>query len=362
VVRLLWFNLATDDNDPILGFTTAWIRQAASHVDQLDVITMRAGHIDVPSNVSVYSVGKERGFSEARRAYEFYRILGGLVRRHRYDACFAHMIPIFAVMASPVLRPFGVPITLWHTHRAVTPILRLAAHASAHIVTASSDSFGFPSRKLIVTGHGIDTDLFRPIPDHARRGGPFTISVVGRISPIKRLEMALRGVTLFAAAHPGSPLLLRFVGPVLDPQYAAELWRKAASSGLSRHVEFTGAVPYSRMPAVYQSSDLVVSTSVSGLFDKAPLEAMSCGVPVITANPAFADAFGGLDVPLPPPIAEGAALASSIAEELAQSAEAQRDRSARLRAAIITHHGLVGLMPRLLQTMSGDRGRSARIS
>jgi len=47
-VNLLLFNLATDADDPILGFTTGWLNRLAAHYTQVDVITMRnrAGSID----------------------------------------------------------------------------------------------------------------------------------------------------------------------------------------------------------------------------------------------------------------------------------------------------------------------------
>ena len=45
--RLLVFNLATDADDPLLAFTTVWLNRLAEHYDSVDVITMRAGRLDV---------------------------------------------------------------------------------------------------------------------------------------------------------------------------------------------------------------------------------------------------------------------------------------------------------------------------
>ena len=111
-MRLLIFNLVTDMDDPVLGFTTTWINALAARCEAVDVITMKMGRLAVASNVRVYSVGKERDYSEPRRAVEFYRILFGLLRQHHYDACFAHMMQLFAVMAAPLLKLHRVPITL----------------------------------------------------------------------------------------------------------------------------------------------------------------------------------------------------------------------------------------------------------
>ena len=70
-MRLLWFNLVTDFDDPVLGFTTSWIRDIAKLVESIQVITMRKGRMNLPKNVRITSVGKERGFTEPRRAFEF---------------------------------------------------------------------------------------------------------------------------------------------------------------------------------------------------------------------------------------------------------------------------------------------------
>jgi glycosyltransferase involved in cell wall biosynthesis len=162
VSRLLIFNLATDADDPLLAFTTAWVNRIAAHYDVVDVITMRAGRVAVAANVRVFSVGKERGFSEGRRAAEFYRLLRARLAEGRYDACFAHMMPLFAVMGAPLLAAARVPVTLWYTHRSPHWSVRAAVPLVHRVVTAAPDSFPLSTPKLRVIGHGIDTDFFSP--------------------------------------------------------------------------------------------------------------------------------------------------------------------------------------------------------
>ncbi len=62
-MHVLWFNLATDLDDPILAFTNSWIREVAKKVDSVHVITMRLGRVELPENVRIYSVGKEKEFA-----------------------------------------------------------------------------------------------------------------------------------------------------------------------------------------------------------------------------------------------------------------------------------------------------------
>ena len=87
-MRLLWFNLATDVDDPVLGFTSRWFQAIATKVERIHVITMRAGRIELPENVRCDSVGKEAGYSRPRRIVECYRILLEVLRNEPVDACF----------------------------------------------------------------------------------------------------------------------------------------------------------------------------------------------------------------------------------------------------------------------------------
>src|SRR5215217_951394 len=91
-MNLLVFNLATDADDPLLSFSSQWVNRLAARYERVDVITMRAGRLITAENVYVHSVGKEKGYSEARRAVEFYRTLSALRRARPYAACFAHMM------------------------------------------------------------------------------------------------------------------------------------------------------------------------------------------------------------------------------------------------------------------------------
>src|SRR5919109_155548 len=127
-MRLLLFNLATDVDNPILGFATRWIHALAKRVECVRVITMRAGRVEVPDNVQVYSVGKERGYSEPRRALVFSRHLSRILRQDRIDICFSHMIPVFTILAAPAVKLRGIPIATWYAHPSLTWILKLAHH------------------------------------------------------------------------------------------------------------------------------------------------------------------------------------------------------------------------------------------
>ncbi len=192
--RLLLFNLVTDVKHPILGFTTQWIRELAARVETLDVITMRAGEIDVPSNVRVHSVGAELGWSEPRRVLEFYRHLFRILRTQRIDGCFSHMIQIFSVLAGPVLRAKGIPLVTWYAHPQPSMTLRLAHSFSNGMVTSLPGAYPGRKNKLSVIGQGIDTARFTPAAVPAAEDD--LILCAGRISRVKNHATLLRALVL----------------------------------------------------------------------------------------------------------------------------------------------------------------------
>ncbi len=346
--RLLIFNLVTDADDPILGFTTDWINALAARCGWVDVITMRTGRVQVADNVRVYSVGKERGYSEPRRAWEFYRLLLSLLRQHHYTACFAHMQQLFAVMSWPLLKLWGVPITLWYAHKATGPLLVIAEKLVDHIVTASPESFRLPSRKMKVIGHGVDSQRFQRSEDSP--ADPWTLLSVSRIAPVKRLDVLIDGLHLLHQRGL-TRTRLRIVGSVdgADQPYAQQLQAQALRLGLMDAVTFAGAVQHHQVAGEYQQAAIMVNLSATGAVDKAVLEAMACETPVITANEAFQTLLArwGDQLLLDAPTAE--ALADRTAALLEQSPEQRQQLGAELRQAVLHQHSLNRLADTLIR-------------
>ena len=357
-MHLLLFNLATDADDPILGFTTAWLRALAEHCDRVHVITVRQGRLDLPDNVSVHSVGKERGYGKPRKAVAFYRQLGHILRAESIDACFAHMNPIFAVMAAPLLKVRRIPITLWYAHKSVTWTLRVAEKLVDRVVTASPESFRIPSRKVIVTGHGIDTTRFVPTPVPRGPDRPFTVTSVGRLSPVKRLETLVEATDLLVHHRGLTNVRVRLVGPAPDVVYAERLRREVAARGLDEIVDFVGPVPHAHVLAEYQQADVFVNLSDTGSVDKAVLEAMSCRVPVITSNVAFKRILGNLSPSLMVAKQDTLGLADRLLRLSQQSPDEWRALGHLLRRIVVEKHGLDKLVHRLVFELLTGNARS----
>jgi glycosyltransferase involved in cell wall biosynthesis len=340
---LLIFNLRTDADDSVLGFTTDWINALAPFYDHVDVITMHAGRLAVAANVSVYSAGRERGYSEARRALRFYRLLLGLLLRRRYVACFAHMMPLFALMAAPLLTLWRVRCVLWYTHRQRTRQLAWATRLVWRVVSATQTSFPIPTPKLRVLGHGIRTDFYTPPAAHTPQTPPLVV-YVARLTPIKRQAL------LIEAAR-GLDCQVALIGDVpdgFDTAYAAELRAQVEASGQGQQVLFLGKQTPEAVREWLWRADLSVNLAPPGLFDKAALEAMACGVPTLVTNAAFAPALGDeaahLLLPDEPTPAE---LRAALAWWLAAPPQQRLAAGAALRAGVEAHHSLPALVRQL---------------
>ncbi len=351
-LRLLLFNLKTDADDALLGFTTLWINELALYCEYIDIITMQSGRIDVANNVRVYSVGREKGYSEPRRAIVFYGLLARLLFTRRYDACFAHMMPLFAGMGGPLLAARGVPLTLWYTHRQVSAPLRLALWMSKRVVSAVPDSFPIPTTKLRPIGHGIDTDFFVPSPPVGENSSPVIVHV-SRLAAIKNQAVLLRAAS-------GIEADVVFVGDVPEsrPQeYKDELLTLAGELGMTERVTFTGDLSARGVRDWYHRATVAINLSPPGLFDKATLEAMACGVPTINSNPAFDPLTGDYT----PQLRTGApddvdGLAERLRGLLALS-DAERARmGVELRERVVEAHSLKRLIPRLVSVLTTDEG------
>lgn len=356
-MRLLVFNLLTDADDPILGFTTDWLNALAERCAAVDVITMSAGRLAVRDNVQVYSVGRERGYGEARRAWQFYRILSQLLRENQYNACFAHMMPLFSVMGAPLLRAYHIPITLWYTHKSVNWKLRLAEKVSYRVVTASPESFRIPSDKTRVIGHGIDTEQFKPASRSHNPEQPFVVLTVGRIAPVKCLETLLEAARSLYHDLEFHRLRVTIVGEAAPEYqtYEKHLRELVTELRLAEVVEFAGAVTHEQVVHKYQEADVMVNTSKTGSVDKAVLEAMACGLPVVTSNEAFQSMLAPWgDLLVMPPDSPGKLVVSLLKlKEMDTEKRAALGRD--LRTIVVQEHSLERLTGKLMNVfMTGE--------
>jgi starch synthase len=149
-------------------------------------------------------------------------------------------------------------------------------HGAKLIVTSSTFTkqtlveSGVPLEKIRVVPHGVDCNRFSPGAVIA--GRPFRFVFAGLVN-----------------AHKGVPILLQ-AWQQLKPANA-ELWIVGRPSGKVeallpnlRGVRYLGQVPQSELPAIFGQCDVFVFPSYSEGFALVLLQAMACGLPIITTS------------------------------------------------------------------------------
>lgn len=344
-MRLLFITQELDEDSDVLGITPVWVRALAQRVEHVNVLTLAARRASFPANVTVHSLGKERGAPRPSQLARFYTVAGGLALRRQIDSVFVHMVPHYAILAAPVARALRLPLVLWYASGSVTGRLKLAHRLVDRVVTASPESFRLPSDKVVVTGHGVDTTLFDqpPLSAESVALAPRRIFTVGRISRVKDPATLIRATAVLKQRVPDQCLRVRIAGAPFYPDdhaYLAELQNLVASLSLLDEVKFTGSVPNRALPPEYGACDVVVNTSRTGSVDKVVLEGMACRRPVVTSNEAFGPIFGDLEPELIFPSGDAEALAGRLHDLAARPRADLAALGETLRHIAARDHGL----------------------
>lgn len=120
----------------------------------------------------------------------------------------------------------------------------------------------------------VDTARFAPAPVVHKA---FVFGVLGNLIPRKRVDVLLRAFA--KAGSENARLRIGGDGPELE-----HLRKLASSLRLDGRVDFCGTVRYADTPAFYNTCDCLVSASEAETFGMTLIEALSCGVPVLSTR------------------------------------------------------------------------------
>ena len=279
--RIVFITQQVDPGHPALAATVPKIKALAELVDEVVALADGAVEDVLPANCRVRTF---RSRWKAGRGARFEASLAAELRGLRGGAVVAHMCPIYAVLAAPLVRPLRVPLVLWFTHWHAGRLLRAAERVSTAVVSVDVRSFPLESRKLRAIGHGIDLGEFPCAPPRGEDAGLHLLAL-GRYSPAKGLDVVLRAV---AAA--GDGVQLDVYGPSLSDEeraHRAQLGRLCAGLGLDGRVTLGDAVPRADVPRLLAGHDALVNNMRAGAPDKVVYEAAASCIPVLASNPVF---------------------------------------------------------------------------
>ena len=180
------------------------------------------------------------------------------------------------------------------------PAARLAGEATAigaaDILIASTDEefqhlaclYSAPHDRLKTVYPGVDHALFAPgsKAESRRRlglGQGVVLAYVGRIQPLKGLDLAIRALEQLVPAL-DQEIELVIVGGTsgeVGEHERTSLEDLARSLGIAEHVRFEGPRAHHDTPLYYRAADAVVVCSYSESFGLSALEAQACGTPVV---------------------------------------------------------------------------------
>jgi glycosyltransferase involved in cell wall biosynthesis len=342
-----------DPTDPVVGFVANLLPSLAARCDRLLVIANELRAVPETIDADFESLGKERGRGRLIRTLRYETLLMRLARDRSFSGLFAHMSPIYASLASPVLRPCGMRVVLWFAHPRDSLQLAVAERLSSAVLTSLPGAYPRLTTKATPIGQAIDTDRWRFVA--ARKPGPaLRVVALGRTSPVKNYPVLIRAVT--RARERELPIQLRVVGPATtsaESRHREELVSLVDHLDLEGAVEILDGVPPHAVPKIVAEADVVVNATRPGSGDKIVFEAMAAGRLVVVSNPAFAELLKDHRVELTFPDGDVDALVECLALIAQLSVQERAGIGRQLRERIVTGHSLSSWTRAVVCTVTG---------
>jgi glycosyltransferase involved in cell wall biosynthesis len=356
-LRLLLVNFEMDPHSQVLSWQYRIAVELASHCERVVVVTERWVPRALPSHVEVHAV--PRLFQKLPLRLFGVKWLMNLPLalwcfRHRFHVCFVHMSMEWTYRLSPCLWLFRVPIVLWYAHGSITRRLHWAHRLVVRILTSTPEGCGIPSSKVRVIGQAIDTELFRP--QEGRKPQADIVSV-GRISQRKQTDLLIDVMEVLRDRWASIPFRLLLIGGPLnrsDVAFQQQLREKVRRAELTDRIVFVGAVRHAEVPSYYRNAFVHLSLSKTGSMDKALMESLACGCPVLTSNEGLRDVLSQH-----PDMLLTNTNPATIAARVVRAYETRGCvNRAALRALVEGHHDLNTHMARMLLNLREVAGRA----
>lgn len=180
---------------------------------------------------------------------------------------------------------------------------QLLVHESDQIVATSETDAQYiqylydgDPEKIAVLTPGVDLAIFTPTDKTVAKNkigatiDEKMILFVGRIEPLKGIDVLLYALKILLGTHPELKVCVWIVGG--DVSQDSDDWSKELKKlseirevlGIHPSVNFVGRKLQRELPAYYNAADLMVMPSQYESFGITAVEAMACGVPVITTD------------------------------------------------------------------------------
>ncbi len=229
--------------------------------------------------------------------------LNRLRKQFQFNIIDAHFAYPDGYAATLLGKWFSVPVTITlrgtEVPQSKQPHLKnrlLQALNNARQVFSVSESLknhvvglGADPGKIQRIGNGVDTRKFSPVENRLARqqlelpdDAKVLISVGGLVDR-KGFHRVLEVLPALLKQHP-SLIYLIVGGPSPEGNIGERLQRQVNELGLTQHVRFLGALPSDQLKTPLSASDVFVLATANEGWANVFLEAMACGLPVITTD------------------------------------------------------------------------------
>ena len=177
----------------------------------------------------------------------------------------------------------------------LAPLLTLALNRADHIFAVANSlkqvavKLGVAPEKIEVVGNGVDTKRFAPQDRSACKAAlgiapnaPVLISVGGLVER-KGFHRVIALLPQLIAQFPQLSYLI-VGGASAEGNNRAELEAQVADLALQNHVQFLGSRPVGELSALLSAADVFVLSTRNEGWANVFLEAMACGLPVVTTD------------------------------------------------------------------------------
>lgn len=283
-MRLLIVTQKVDINDPFLGFFHRWIEEFSKNFEKITVICLQKGEYNLPENVRVFSLGKEKlsAFRKIKYILRFYKYIAG--ERKNYDAVFVHMNQEYVLLGGIFWKIFGKKIYMWRNHHSGSFLTDVASAFCAKVFCTSKYSYTAKYKNTILMSVGVDTDKFIKLESSKVYKVKNSILFLGRISPSKNIHIFVEALGLLKKQ--GTDFTANIYGDALpkDISYFEKVKPQTRELGLGDILKFYNGAPNHQTPEIYNSHEIFVNLSSSGMYDKTIFEAMACGCLILASN------------------------------------------------------------------------------
>ncbi len=306
--RVLVFSLAYF---PFIGGAEVALREITQRLPdiQFDLITARFNK-QLPlqeriGNVMVYRIGQSNKLDKYLYPLRAFLFARKLHYQHNYQivwsimATWAGIAALFFKLKFPNIKYLltlqsGDPdLFIWLRTWFWYPLYRMIYCRADHIQVIShwlaqrARKYGYQG-KISLIPNGVDLNKFKPLTDSEQKkflrqklNLPVEDKIIftsSRLVKKNNLAILIRAIQLLAKEF-NLPVKLVIAG---SGRLEKKLKRLVSQLGLAKRVAFLGQLPTDKLVAYYQAADIFVRPSLSEGQGISFLEAMACGLPVIT--------------------------------------------------------------------------------